>query len=349
MSQQRVLLIFPKMFTMVRAFEQGFLQNNCIVDSYDNSSYISNSQRKIYHNLHKLPSRVRARWQQRFLNLINKFQLEKFREFQPDIVVIYNGGMVMPETAALMKKEAKVCFYMGDSPFYPAREDSYLSCLMQADLILCPDSYWGKQLTGIGIDSIRSFLIACSTETNHVKEVSAQERERWRSDLVFVGRTSPSSRGFKGSLFLDQFTRYDFKIYTGKGITRWYEDFPGLKQRTVHPAKRLTDNELNTILNCCKLYPVDANPGLINGVHLRIFECIGSGILPLVEYRKDVKDIFGKQGLPIITNYKAAGEMAAYYLHHDQERMDILQGLRSFVAEKFSPAQSIANVLDHLQ
>lgn len=157
------------------------------------------------------------------------------------------------------------------------------------------------------------------------------------------------SRGFKRILFLDQFTRYDFKIYTGKGITRWYEDFPGLKQRTVHPAKRLTDNELNTILNCCKLYPVDANPGLINGVHLRIFECIGSGILPLVEYRKDVKDIFGKQGLPIITNYKAAGEMAAYYLHHDQERMDILQGLRSFVAEKFSPAQSIANVLDHLQ
>lgn len=348
MAQKRVMLIFPQMYTMVRAFEKGFQDNDCVVECYDNNTHINKTQRKIYRNRHKIPGKMRAIWHQHFLKLINKHQLIKFRDFQPDIVLAYNSGMLLPETMQSMKKQAKVCFYMGDSPFYPTREDSYLSCLMQADRILCPDSYWGKQLAGLGIDSVMQFLIGCAPETNYVKQVTAQERERWGSDLVFVGITSASSRGFKRIYFLDKFTKLDIKIYTNKRIREWYGVFPGLEKRTVHPAKRLSDEELNTILNCCKLYPVDANPCLINGVHLRIFECIGSGILPLAEYRKDVKDMFGMHGLPIITDFKTAADTAKYYLQNDKERLDIIKELRSYVESTYSPSQSIARVLDSL-
>ena len=88
---------------------------------------------------------------------------------------------------------------------------------------------------------------------------------------------------------------------------------------------------------------------MINGVHWRIFECIGSGILPLAEYRKDVKEIFGKEGLPIITNYKMAPDLAAYYLRNDNERKDIMAELRNFEEANYSPAQSIGRFLDDLR
>ena len=33
--------------------------------------------------------------------------------------------------------------------------------------------------------------------------------------------------------------------------------------------------------------------GIINGIHLRVFEAIGAGTLPLVEWREDIDDVFG--------------------------------------------------------
>jgi|LSQX01.3.fsa_nt_gb hypothetical protein len=349
MAEKRALLIFPKMYSMVKAFEEGFRENGWEVSNHNNNAHISKIQKKINRIMRKFPGKLRARRYQYFLGQVNSPLLSTFHSMRPDIVLAYNSGMLLPETMREMQKSAKVCFYMGDSPFYPTRTDTYLSCLMQADMILCPDTYWGKQLGGLGIGSVKPFLIGSSQETNHVQEVSEEEKKKWGSDLVFIGITSPSTRGFKRILFLSQFCDFDMKIYTSRKIESWYQEFPQLQKRVVHPIKRLTDAELNTLLNCCKLYPVDSNTGMINGVHWRIFECIGSGILPLAEYRKDVKEIFGKEGLPIITNYKMAPDLAAYYLRNDNERKDIMAELRNFVEANYSPAQSIGRFLDDLR
>lgn len=349
MSKKRALLIFPQMYSMVKAFEEGFQENGWEVVNHNNMDHISKGQRKINRLMRNFPSRLRTKRQQYFLSQVNSPIIRKFHDLQPDIVLAYNSGMLLPEIMTEMQKSAKVCFYMGDSPFYPTRADTYLSCLMKADLILSPDSYWRKQLTGLGIDTVISFLISCSPLTNHVKEVSDEDKKKWASDLVFVGITSPSTRGYKRILFLNQFSDLDFKIYTSTKIRTWYNEFPKLKNRVVHPEKRLTDSELNTLLNCCKLYPVDSNIGLINGVHWRIFECIGSGILPLAEYRKDIKEIFGKVGMPIISNYKKASDLAGYYLNNENERRDILNGLQSFLDKNYSPADCIGKVLDEMQ
>lgn len=348
MSKNRALLIFPKMYSMVKAFEEGFKENGWDVKNHDTTAGINKTQIKIYRNLHKFPGKIRTRWHRHFLNVINKKFMEHFLDYEPQIVLAYNSGMLMPETMKEIQKKAKVCFYMGDSPFYPTRTDTYLSCLLNADLVLSPDSYWRKQLTGMGIGTVKPFLIGTSKESNHVKQVSEKEKKKWGSDLVFVGITSPSTRGHKRILFLNQFSDLDLKIYTSTKIHTWYKEFPKLKKRVVHPEKRLTDAELNTLLNCCKLYPVEVPSGLINGVHLRIFECIGSGILPLAEYRKDINEIFAKEGLPIIRDFNKASEQALYYLKNEDERRDIIDGLQEFVKKNYSPAHSIGNVLDEL-
>ena len=110
--------------------------------------------------------------------------------------------------------------------------------------------------------------------------------------------------------------------------------------------KPLTFEEINLISNCSKIYPIDANPGLINGLHVRIFDCIGSGILPLVEFREDINLVFKGLHLPIINNYNECEDKAKYFLKNDQERKDIIEDLRKFVAKNYTLKKAAEIILE---
>jgi hypothetical protein len=349
MGAPRVLLLFPGINTFAQSFTYGFRQNNCEVLYYDVGREINSWQSRIHNHVTKLPFSLRTKWYNYFVNRMNEKQMEQFRNFQPQLVVVYNGMFLYPETVRAMQKTARVCFFLGDSPFFTSQNDYYLPSLMEVDYILSPDSYWEKQLRGLGCKNVLYFLIGSNPEVNYKKQVTSNEKAQWGSDLVFAGITYLTSVGFKRALFLHQFTDLDIKIYTSTNFQRWYRYFPDLEKRVVHPEKRLSDDELNTIINCCKIYPVDANPGILNGVHLRIFDCIAGGILPLAEYRKDVKTVFGPAGLPIIEQYGKGADLARYYLQHEDERVEIIDNLRQFTEEYYTPQKAIARLLDTIR
>jgi len=340
------LLLIPKLYTISKTFIKGLERNNCDVFHYDYREDTKGFEEKIHTHIRKFPHKIRSKWYRIYVSKINKRHLELFHKYQPDIVLVYNSEMLLPETVVEMKRSAKVCFFMGDSPFYTPTNDFYLQCLMKADCILCPDSFWVEQLKGIGLSGVHFFLLGSNPETNFPREVSNTEKETWGSDLVFVGATFSNVVGYKRALFLSKFSELDIRIYTNKMIERWYTFFPDLKKKVIYPEKRISDEDLNVILNCCKIYPVDANPGLINGIHVRIFDCIASGILPIAEYRKDVRDVFGKVGLPIIDDYNKAASIVQYYLDNELERKDIISALSKYVDEHYSPQKSIAKLLD---
>ena len=170
------------------------------------------------------------------------------------------------------------------------------------------------------------------------------------SDLVFVGSSNSGTTGYKRALFLNSFADMDIRVYTGRIIKRWYKDFPKLESRVVHPETRISHEEHNTILNCCKIYPIDANPGLINGMHIRVFDCISSGLLPLPEYRKDIETILGKEGLPLIHSYADAASLAQRWLDDDKGRTELVEHLSNYIGQHYNPkkvAQSIIDGLEH--
>ena len=97
--------------------------------------------------------------------------------------------------------------------------------------------------------------------------------------------------------------------------------FPELK--TAYTESDFIPREkLNRMFNMTKLIPVDGNPGILNGIHLRLFKALAAGALPLIEYRHDVdkllfKDFAGE--LPVIKDYNNAADLASYYLKNEQE------------------------------
>ena len=140
----------------------------------------------------------------------------------------------------------------------------------------------------------------------------------------------------------------DLKIYGTHQWRRWLSVFPELRKLFVLLSKPLGPEQVNNISNCCKLYPVDANPGLLHGLHARIFDCIGSGILPLVEYRKDLDRVFKTMDIPRIYNYNEANELARYYLENENKREELLKQLRQYVSENFLPEYAIKRMLERI-
>lgn len=346
---KRVFLLFPGINTVVGSFIKGFTDNGWEALHYDIGQEINRLQIKLHNHISKVPFSLRQKWYDYFISGLNRKQLAKFMEFQPDLVIAYNGMLLDPETVRAMQKTAKVCFFLGDSPFFTHQNDYYLSALALADHVLCPDTYWQQQLNTMGIDNTVDFLIGANPDINYRMQVTPEARQSYAADLVFIGINYVTAAGYKRASFLSQFAHLNFRIYISERISRWYNDFPELAAKVVRPYKRLTNQEMNLIMNCCKIYPVDANPGLINGVHLRIFECIGSGILPLAEYRRDIETLFGKSGIPIIKNYKNAASLAEHFLKNEAEREQINNELRSLVQREYAPQAALGNLLEKIK
>lgn len=345
----RVLSLCPSIFSFLESMRSGFEDNGCEFLNYDVGKEITKIQEKIHVHILKFPFVVREKWYRYFVEEINSKQLDEFENYKPEIVIAYNGMFLDQDTVKKMQKSSIVCFLLGDSPFFTPHNDFFLPSLMQADFVLCPDSYWEKQFRGMGHKGAVYFLISSNPSLFYRKEVIPYEINKWGSDLVFVGTSYYTAAGYKRALFLNQFSKLNIKIHINKGFRRWYRYFPDLEAKVLHPKQRISEADLNTMLNCCKIYPVDANPGILNGIHLRVFECIASGILPLPEYRKDIATVFDQTGLPIIRNYKDAAAMAEYYLKHEDERKDIINELRMFTETNFSPAKSVANLLNMIE
>ena len=97
--------------------------------------------------------------------------------------------------------------------------------------------------------------------------------------------------------------------------------------------------------------PVDGNPGILNGFHLRLFEALGAGALPVVEYRSDVEhELFKgcKSMVPLVRDYRKAGDIAGYYLKNDIERGELAKELKAHILLQYSPQKNAERIMEWL-
>jgi spore maturation protein CgeB len=234
-----------------------------------------------------------------------------------------------------MKKKCKVFVYMVDSPFY-TKQSHFLYNLFEADMVLAIDTAWVEQLRRIGVNKVEFGIAGADTNTFYPMKPKDDEVAAYSSDLVFLGNSPSTVSGYKRALFLSKFAGLDIRIHGGPEWKKWFENFPELNGHMVFRKEPYSFEKMNTIYNCCKIAPVDTNPGLINGVHPKIFDCIASGILPIVEHRTDSEVLFSSIGLPLIKNYNQAREIAEYYLNSENERQKKILALRNFVLKEYT-------------
>jgi len=346
----KVLLISPaSSYSIGELLRSAFKDLGHEVAVCDHNRIITPWKQKVNTQVFRLPYRFRKQWDNYFLTDLNKKYVSKFEQERPDLVLVYNDSMLLPRTVQAFKKKARVVFYLGDNPFYTWNKPLFLKVLMEADYIFAPDSMWVEQIKMIGLKNIHFEILGMDRSHYFPKEPTPKEKEKYSSDLLFIGNTYVQNWGYKRTLFLSKFSDMDLKIYGTRNWQRWLAYFPELKKRFVSIDKPLGLEQVNTISNCCKLYPVDANPGLLHGLHARIFDCIGSGILPLVEYRKDLDRVFKNIDIPRIYNYNEANELARYYLDNENKRVELVKQLRKHILKNFLPEHAIKRMLERIR
>lgn len=338
----KILLLFPRIYSLANTFMEGYNKLGHEVVQFDYRDLVRKLDQKVNTQMFRLPFSIRKRWNKRFMESINKVQKQNFDNYKPDIVIIYNNEMLLSETIEHFSKKASVIFFLGDNPFYTPTNDYFLHLLFKADLVISPDSFWTEQLELMGLSN-------CTTEyfnTQHI-EFKRTKNAVEQHDLLFVGMSYVNSWGYKRALFLNQFADLDIRIHGNSAWYRWLEFFPDLKPKFILKG-RYSDEYMNVLHRSAKIYPFDSNPGVLNGIHLRLFDCIEYDMLPIPEYRKDIERIFKKEGLPIITDYRKAKEITEYYLLKENEREELVKSLKNFIRKNYNPEISMARILDKI-
>lgn len=346
----RTLILCPKRYSVYDLLRSILSGMSGEIRGFDVNDHIG--KRKLWLNAQafRFPGRFRAGWEKNFLRIANERLVREINEFRPDLVLVYNSEYLLPETCASIRKSSKLVFYLGDSPFYTPHSNWFLASLTYADLILAPDSFWISQLNTVGLGATMHFIPGIDEKLYFRVPDEMIPEETTRTEILYVGANYLNSWGFKKAMLMSKFTSYDLRIYGNSAWKRWFDLFPELRSSFIETGY-IDTARVNLMFNRTKIVPVDGNPAIINGVHLRLMEALGAGTLPLTEYRQDIdKLIFAGSQLevPFIRDYSKAADIAGYWLVHESERAETAEAMRSFVLRKYSSAENAARLSERL-
>ena len=334
----RALLLCPGKYSFRNSFYDILSEISDEVEVYDINSILSQRDIKINRQIFRLPYMVRKKWEAYFLEKANSMLLEVINKSDPGLILVYNSAFLLPETCSFIKKRSKLVFFMGDSPFYTPQNNYYLACLSHADLILSPDTFWNEQLNTLGLSKTLYFIPGPDGKSYYKIHDPVKSRGDDETEILYVGSSYLNSWGYKKALLMSKFTGFNFKLYGNSAWKRWFGFFPGLES-VYTESEFIPQEKLNRMFNLAKLIPVDGNPGILNGIHLRLFEALSAGSLPLIEYRHDVDNIVFKNfkgELPLIKNYDKAADLVSWYLSRDQERKDLVCSMNEYIAKEYN-------------
>lgn len=297
----------------------------------------------------RLSYRLRSLWDRYFLRLANDLILEEVYRIKPDLVLVYNSEYLLPEVCSQIKKASRLIFFLGDSPFYTPLNDYYLACLKYADLILVPDTFWMSQLNAIGLEKTLYFVPGFDGKS-YFRIDAGRFNDEPETEVLYVGSSYKNSWGYKKAMLMSRFTHRNLRIYGNEAWERWFGFFPEL-QPAFSRSPFIPADRLNRMFNRAGIIPVDGNPSILNGTHLRLLEALAAGALPLIEYRKDVVDeIFAGAGLelPLIHNYNEAGRIADYWLADEAMRNQTVTAMSTHIAIKYSASVNAERIKEKL-
>ena len=198
-------------------------------------------------------------------------------------------------------------------------------------------------IKGAGCQHVHYLPTACDPHVHAPAALTAEERERWGSDLSFVGAGYHNRQQLFAYL-----TGYDFKIWG----TEWPECRP-FDSLVQEKGRRLTPEEYIKIFNASKINlnlhssterdGVDPSGDFINP---RTFELAACGAFQLIDPRAYLPDIF-EAGVDVATfeSISELKEKIDYYLHNDEERAAMAMSSRQKVLHKHTYQHRLQEML----
>jgi spore maturation protein CgeB len=279
---KKALIIGPAFFTFNHSISNAFekFQYSTEIICYDEPIHPFNLKNAI---LNKTLSDNRKLKEKSRL-LFNKYVCNKFDEFSPNIVFIYNGDILNPDTISYFRKTAKVAIWLLDGLYRHPRVEELAP---YTDAFFCFEKEDTLLLKSKGINSY--FLPqACDTTIYYPLSIPQD------IDILFVGTLYgyPKRIEFLKKI-ITCFKDYNIQIYgiykpIYKNPIKWIFR----EHRKIFKNKNVSPQEVNKLYNRSKICINIHHEQSKNGANPKVFEIAGSKSFQIADWNPYLETLF---------------------------------------------------------
>jgi len=295
---------------------------------------------------HIIPGRIRKRFKilYRFdLGMINKNMRSLAKLAKPDIAVITGGHRISAETVLYLKQQGVFCILWTIDP--PRLFEPLIKSAPFYDHIFCQGTEAIELFNNAGIKGAQWLPMACDSDYHHPMDCTPEEKEKYGSDIVFVGSYYPERAVlFEG---LSALTNNDLAIW-GPGWDALPQTSPlrrRLRGRHTRPEEWLKIYSSSKIVLSTHYHdPKDRFP--VYQASPRVFEIMACGAFQLCDDQRDVFALF-QDGRDLV-KFTDGNDLVAkvkYFLTHPEERQAIAAQGRKTVLSRHTYQDRIKELL----
>jgi spore maturation protein CgeB len=301
------------------------------------TEYLEKAIRLLGHELiifedrqHVLPGRIRKRLpllDRLDRKMINKKLLLLAGDAKPDVAIVAGGHRISSETISILKSHGIVCILWTIDP--PQNFQPIIDAAPFYDHIFCQGTEVIELLDNAGIKGAQWLPMACDPDYHHPVECSFSDREKYGSDLVFVGSYYPD----RAAVF-ETISAFDLAV--------WGPGWDGLDRAS--PLRRCIRGAHTTPAEWLKIYGASK---IILATHYhdpqkrfpvyqaspRVFEALACRAFVMCDDQRDVFSLF-QDGEDLVGFFDSPDliNKANHYLSHPKERKEIAErGCRNVI------------------
>ena len=295
--KQKVLIIGPAFFGYNYSIKHAFdaLGYKSKVLQYDGLIHPFNWTNAVLNKISPSNKWLKEKSKRNFNQLAN----EAFQTFSPDLVFIYNGDILTPQTIIQFKEKSKVAVWLLDG-----------ANLHSDSVALAPfvDAYFCFERTDV--ESVKeinkhTYFLPQAYDPNIYYPIAHCKKE---IDVLFVGNLYryPERVRLLKSLAKKLKGKCTFKVYgTYKPIYKNPIKWLFRKERSIFLNKNIAPEEVNILYNQSKLCLNIHHSQTKEGANPKVFEICGSGAFQIVDYNPFIASTFPEAS---ITTYKSEEE-----------------------------------------
>lgn len=235
--------------------------------------------------------------------------ISQLRKHKPDFILVDAGWNILPGSIKKISEKENIPIFnwLCDDPVAQNWKD-VLRSFQFYDCIFVWDPYYIEEFKKHGAKKVVYLPCACDSDIHRTFPANSY----YKSDVAFVGTITPSR-----SDLLEKISKFDLSIWT------WN---PGslpnsLKKYYRGPA---WGEKVSEIYSSSKIALNLHHAQTVFGANMKTFEIASCGAFQLVDYRREMQNLF-RLGEELICykNAKELMEAIEYYLIHEEERTEI--------------------------
>ena len=275
--------------------------------------------RKIFTRVPRLQYSVDDRFRQR----VSRDWLRSILSFSPDLVILEHAPNIIPIAIREIKKDGYKVFYWIDSPSAGSQAKDLLAGMKEVDKVFSIDRSKEWMTNFFPPDTFCFLPLAGDQEV--FRPLPDVQKEY---DVVYVGSFPPQSGDgvIRAEIIANIPSKYKVAVL-GNGINYWFQFYPQLEKRTITP-RALPAEKVNEIYNKAKIVLSIHSTFHIESVSARTHEAALAGAFQIVDWRKDLDELYPSGLLPRFKWAREVNNLIDYWISRPEERENIAAEVR---------------------